>query len=32
VGTFDRSTIALAYYPSPLWDAILADRRFALKP
>ena len=30
-GTFDRSTIALAYYPSPLWDAILADRRFELK-
>ncbi len=31
VGTFDRSTIALAYYRSPLWDAILADRRFELK-
>ena len=31
VGTFDRSTIALAYYRSPLWEAILADRRFELK-
>ena len=31
VGTYDRSSIALAYYRSPLWDAILADRRFELK-
>ena len=31
VGTFDRSSIVLAYYRSPLWDAILADRRFELK-
>jgi hypothetical protein len=30
-GTFDRSAIALAYYRSPLWEAILADRRFELK-
>lgn len=31
VGTFDRSSIVLAYYRSPLWSAILADRRFELK-
>jgi hypothetical protein len=31
VGTFDRSSIVLAYYRSPLWEAILADRRFELK-
>ena len=31
VGVFDRSSIVLAYYRSPLWDAILADRRFELK-
>jgi len=30
VGTFDRSSIVLAYYRSPLWEAILADRRFEL--
>jgi hypothetical protein len=30
VGTFDRSSIILAYYRSPLWAAILADRRFEL--
>jgi hypothetical protein len=31
VGTFDRSSIVLAYYRSPIWSAILADRRFELK-
>jgi hypothetical protein len=31
IGTFDRSSIVLAYYRSPLWSAILADRRFELK-
>lgn len=31
VGTFDRASIVLAYYRSPLWDAILADRRYELK-
>jgi hypothetical protein len=31
VGVFDRSSIVLAYYRSPLWEAILADRRFELK-
>jgi len=31
VGTFDRSSIVLAYYRSPLWAAILANRRFELK-
>jgi hypothetical protein len=31
VGTFDKPSIVLAYYRSPLWDAILADRRFELK-
>jgi len=31
VGVFDRTTIVLAYYRSPLWEAILADRRFELK-
>jgi hypothetical protein len=30
VGTFDRSSIVLAFYRSPLWAAILADRRFEL--
>jgi len=30
-GTFDRSSIVLAYYRSPLWEAILADRKFELK-
>jgi hypothetical protein len=30
VGVFDRSSIVLAYYRSPLWEAILADRRFEL--
>jgi hypothetical protein len=29
-GTFDKSSIVLAYYRSPLWAAILADRRFEL--
>jgi hypothetical protein len=29
-GTFDRSSIVLAYYRSPVWAAILADRRFEL--
>jgi hypothetical protein len=31
VGTFDRSSIVLAFYRSPLWEAILADRRFELE-
>ena len=31
VGTFDRFSIVLAYYRSPLWSAILADRRYELK-
>jgi hypothetical protein len=31
VGTFARSSIVLAYYRSPLWSAILADRRYELK-
>lgn len=31
VGTFDRSSIVLAYYRSPIWSAILADRRYELK-
>jgi hypothetical protein len=30
VGTFDRSSVVLAYYRSPFWAAILADRRFEL--
>jgi hypothetical protein len=30
VGTFDRTSIVLAYYRSPLWAAILADRRYEL--
>jgi hypothetical protein len=30
VGTFDKSSIVLAYYRSPLWAAVLADRRFEL--
>ncbi|MGO9339518.1 MAG: hypothetical protein ACLPY1_18620 [Terracidiphilus sp.] len=30
-GTFDRTSIVLAYYRSPLWNAILADRRFELE-
>jgi hypothetical protein len=30
-GTFDRTSIVLAYYRSPLWSAILADRRFELE-
>jgi hypothetical protein len=30
VGTFDKSSIVLAFYRSPLWAAILADRRFEL--
>jgi hypothetical protein len=30
VGTFDKSSIVLAYYRSPVWAAILADRRFEL--
>ena len=30
VGTFDRSSIVIAFYRSPLWAAILADRRFEL--
>src|ERR1039457_5525144 len=29
-GTFDKSSIVLAFYRSPLWAAILADRRFEL--
>lgn len=29
-GTFDKSSIVLAYYRSPIWAAILADRRFEL--
>lgn len=29
-GTFDRSSIVLAFYRSPLWEAILNDRRFEL--
>lgn len=31
IGTFDRSSIVLAYYRSPIWEAILDDRRFELK-
>ncbi|MGD0630160.1 MAG: hypothetical protein ABR987_12440 [Terracidiphilus sp.] len=31
IGTFDRTSIVLAYYRSPLWSAILADRRFELE-
>jgi hypothetical protein len=31
VGTFDRTSIVLAYYRSPIWSAILADRRYELK-
>ncbi len=31
VGVFDRSSVVLAYYRSPLWEAILADHRFELK-
>jgi hypothetical protein len=31
VGTYDRTSIVLAYYRSPLWAAILADRRFELE-
>lgn len=31
VGVFDRSSVVLAYYRSPLWEAILSDRRFELK-
>ena len=31
IGTFDRASIVLAYYRSPLWNAILADRRYELK-
>ena len=30
VGTFDRGSIVLAFYRSPQWEAILADRRFEL--
>src|SRR5208283_4077275 len=30
VGTFDKSSIVIAFYCSPLWAAILADRRFEL--
>ena len=30
VGTFDRTSIVIAFYRSPLWAAILADRRFEL--
>ena len=30
VGTFDKSSIVIAFYRSPLWAAILADRRFEL--
>jgi len=30
IGTFDRSSIVLAFYRSPLWEAILDDRRFEL--
>lgn len=30
VGTFDKTSIVLAFYRSPLWAAILADRRFEL--
>jgi hypothetical protein len=29
-GTFDKFSIVLAYYRSPVWAAILADRRFEL--
>jgi hypothetical protein len=31
VGRFDRTSIVLAYYRSPIWNAILADRRYELK-
>lgn len=30
IGTFDRSSIVLAFYRSPFWEAILDDRRFEL--
>lgn len=30
VGTFDKPSIVIAFYRSPLWAAILADRRFEL--
>lgn len=30
VGTFDKSSIVIAFYRSPLWAAIHADRRFEL--
>ncbi|MGD0546864.1 MAG: hypothetical protein ABR991_03460 [Terracidiphilus sp.] len=30
VGTFDKTSIVLAFYRSPYWAAILADRRFEL--
>ena len=30
VGTFDKTSIVLAYYRSPLWAAILNDRLFEL--
>ncbi len=30
IGTFDRSSVVLAFYRSPLWEAILNDRRFEL--
>jgi len=31
IGTFDRPSIVVAFYRSPLWAAILADRRFELE-
>ena len=30
VGTFDRTSIVLAFYRSPQWAAILADRKYEL--
>jgi len=31
VGTFDRTSIVLAYYRSPIWNAIFNDRGYELK-
>ncbi|MGA2219354.1 MAG: hypothetical protein ABSG51_14775 [Terracidiphilus sp.] len=31
IGTYDKASIVLAYYRSPIWAAILDDRRFELK-
>jgi hypothetical protein len=30
-GTFDRKSIVVAFYRSPLWDAILAEQRYEMK-